>query len=73
MALLSYSWRNKNWKNCIIGQNVMIGPDVLLVIIVKFKTMLAYKGVKWIMVYFGPFIFTNVINPRAEVERKNDF
>ena len=45
MALHSYPWRNKNWKNCTIGQNVMIGPDVIVVINCKIQNNVSlFKG-----------------------------
>jgi len=63
-------------RNCVIGQNVMIGPDVSVGDHCKIQNNVSlYKGV--ILeegVFCGPScVFTNVINPRAEVERKNEF
>ena len=63
-------------KNCIIGQNVMIGPDVVVGDNCKIQNNVSlFKGVKLDNgVFCGPScVFTNVINPRAEVERKNEF
>lgn len=63
-------------KNCILGQNVMIGPDVMVGDNCKIQNNVSiYKGV--ILkddVFCGPSaVFTNVINPRAFIERKNEF
>lgn len=63
-------------RNCSIGQNVMIGPDVLVGDGCKIQNNVAlYKGVELAdAVFCGPScVFTNVINPRANVERKNEF
>ena len=63
-------------RNCIIGQSVSIGADVIVGNRCKIQNNVSlYKGV--ILedgVFCGPSsVFTNVINPRAEVERKNEF
>ena len=63
-------------ENCVIGQNVMIGPDVKIGNQCKIQNNVSlYKGV--ILedgVFCGPScVFTNVHNPRAEVERKDEF
>ena len=63
-------------ENCTIGQNVMIGPDVIVGDKCKIQNNVSlYKGVKLENgVFCGPScVFTNVINPRAKVDRKNDF
>lgn len=63
-------------RNCTIGQNVMIGPDVAIGDGCKIQNNVSvYKGVTLEdQVFCGPSaVFTNVINPRAEVERKNEF
>jgi UDP-2-acetamido-3-amino-2,3-dideoxy-glucuronate N-acetyltransferase len=63
-------------KNCSIGQNVMIGPDVTVGDNCKVQNNVAlYKGVELEQgVFCGPScVFTNVLNPRAEVERKDEF
>jgi UDP-2-acetamido-3-amino-2,3-dideoxy-glucuronate N-acetyltransferase len=63
-------------KNCSIGQNVMIGPDVIVGDNCKVQNNVAlYKGVELEQgVFCGPScVFTNVMNPRAEVERKDQF
>ncbi len=63
-------------ENCVIGQNVMIGPDVVVGNRCKIQNNVSlYKGV--ILengVFCGPScVFTNVHNPRAEIERKNEY
>lgn len=63
-------------EDCVIGQNVMIGPDVEIGSRCKIQNNVSlYKGV--ILedgVFCGPScVFTNVHNPRAEVERKDEF
>jgi UDP-2-acetamido-3-amino-2,3-dideoxy-glucuronate N-acetyltransferase len=62
--------------NCSIGQNVMIGPDVTVADNCKIQNNVSlYKGVELEQgVFCGPScVFTNVLNPRAEVERKDEF
>lgn len=63
-------------ENCVIGQNVMIGAGVSIGNRCKIQNNVSiYPGV--ILedgVFCGPScVFTNVINPRAEIERKNEF
>ena len=61
---------------CNIGQNVMIGPDVSIGDRCKIQNNVSiYKGVTLEDgVFCGPsMVFTNVMNPRAEIERKNEF
>lgn len=68
--------RSKIGKNCILGQNVMIGPDVTVGEGCKFQNNVSvYPGVTIEDgVFCGPScVFTNVINPRAEIERKTEF
>lgn len=63
-------------KNCVIGQNVMIGPDVTVGDRCKIQNNVSlYKGVTLEEgVFCGPScVFTNVHNPRAEVERKDEY
>jgi UDP-2-acetamido-3-amino-2,3-dideoxy-glucuronate N-acetyltransferase len=62
--------------DCIIGQNVTIGPDVTIGMHCKIQNNVSiYKGVTLEDgVFCGPScVFTNVNNPRAEIERKNEF
>jgi len=63
-------------RNCVIGQNVMAGPDVTIGDNCKIQNNVAlYKGVALEDgVFCGPScVFTNVLTPRAEVERKEEF
>ena len=63
-------------ENCSIGQNVMIGPDVAVGDNCKIQNNVSlYKGVELESgVFCGPScVFTNVFNPRAEIERKEEF
>jgi UDP-2-acetamido-3-amino-2,3-dideoxy-glucuronate N-acetyltransferase len=62
--------------NCVLGQNVMVGPNVSLGNGVKVQNNVAiYAGVTIEDdVFCGPsMVFTNVLTPRAFVERKNEF
>lgn len=63
-------------KNCNIGQNVVISPDVVLGNGVKIQNNVSvYTGVTCEDdVFIGPsVVFTNVINPRSAVNRKDSF
>lgn len=63
-------------QNCVIGQNVMVGPDVVVGNSCKIQNNVSlYKGVTLEDgVFCGPScVFTNVHNPRAEIERKDEF
>lgn len=63
-------------EDCSIGQNVMIGPGVKIGRRCKIQNNVSlYKGVELEDgVFCGPSaVFTNVNNPRAEFERKNEF
>ena len=63
-------------KGCSIGQNVVIGPNVPIGDRVKIQNNVSiYDGVKIEDdVFCGPScVFTNVTNPRSEVERKEEF
>lgn len=67
---------SKIGQNCVIGQNVMIGPDVVVGNHCKIQNNVSlYKGVALSDgVFCGPScVFTNVHNPRSEVERKDEF
>ena len=63
-------------SNCVLGQNVFVGPEVTIGNGVKIQNNVSvYEGV--ILddeVFVGPsVVFTNVINPRAFIERKSEF
>lgn len=63
-------------KNCILGQNVFVGNHTSIGNNVKVQNNVSvYEGV--ILednVFCGPsMVFTNVINPRSEIERKDEF
>jgi len=63
-------------ENCVLGQNVMAGPDVYIGNGCKVQNNVSlYKGVKLENdVFCGPScVFTNVLTPRAFVERKDQF
>lgn len=62
--------------NCNIGQNVVISPDVILGNNVKIQNNVSvYTGVICEDdVFLGPScVFTNVINPRSSVIRKDEY
>lgn len=63
-------------ERCNIGQNVVISPDVVLGANVKVQNNVSiYTGV--ILeddVFCGPsMVFTNVVNPRSHVVRRNEY
>ena len=61
---------------CNIGQNVVISPDVVIGNNVKIQNNVSvYTGVVLEDdVFCGPsMVFTNVINPRSHVARKNEY
>jgi UDP-2-acetamido-3-amino-2,3-dideoxy-glucuronate N-acetyltransferase len=63
-------------ENCNIGQNVVISPEVVLGRNVKVQNNVSiYTGVICEDdVFLGPsMVFTNVINPRSAVSRKNQY
>jgi UDP-2-acetamido-3-amino-2,3-dideoxy-glucuronate N-acetyltransferase len=63
-------------ENCNIGQNVVISPDVILGNNIKIQNNVSiYTGVVCEDdVFLGPsMVFTNVINPRSAVNRKNQY
>ena len=62
--------------NCILGQNVMAGPDVIIGDGCKIQNNVSlFKGVTLEEnVFRGPSaVFTNVLTPRAAVERKDEY
>src|SRR5580698_2035478 len=63
-------------EHCNIGQNVVISPGVILGNNVKVQNNISiYTGVICEDdVFLGPsMVFTNVINPRSAVSRKNQY
>src|SRR5262245_23962919 len=63
-------------EDCSIGQNVVIGPRVRVGAGCKIQNNVSlYEGVELEdRVFCGPScVFTNVNNPRAEIERKSEF
>jgi UDP-2-acetamido-3-amino-2,3-dideoxy-glucuronate N-acetyltransferase len=63
-------------EHCNIGQNVVVSPDVIIGNNVKIQNNVSvYTGV--IVeddVFLGPsMVFTNVINPRSHVSRKDEY
>lgn len=63
-------------ENCVLGQNVMAGPDVRIGNGCKIQNNVAlYRGVTLEdHVFCGPScVFTNVLTPRAHIERKEEF
>jgi UDP-2-acetamido-3-amino-2,3-dideoxy-glucuronate N-acetyltransferase len=62
--------------DCVIGQNVVIGPKVTIGRRCKIQNNVSvYNGITLEDgVFCGPScVFTNVNNPRAEIERKSEF
>ena len=63
-------------ENCNIGQNVVISPNVILGSNVKIQNNVSvYTGVECEDdVFLGPsMVFTNVINPRSGVNRRDAY
>lgn len=63
-------------KNCSFGQNCVVGPNVIIGNGVKVQNNVSvYEGVEIEDdVFLGPsMVFTNVINPRAFIVRKEEF
>ncbi|OFY83959.1 MAG: hexapeptide transferase [Bacteroidetes bacterium RIFCSPLOWO2_12_FULL_35_15] len=63
-------------ERCNIGQNVVISPEVVLGKNVKIQNNVSiYTGVTCDDdVFLGPsMVFTNVINPRSAINRKNEY
>jgi UDP-2-acetamido-3-amino-2,3-dideoxy-glucuronate N-acetyltransferase len=68
--------RAKIGRGCNIGQNVVVSPDVIVGNNVKIQNNVSlYTGV--ILeddVFCGPsMVFTNVVNPRSQVSRKDEY
>ena len=63
-------------ENCSFGQNCVVGPKVTMGNGVKVQNNVSvYEGVEVEDdVFLGPsMVFTNVINPRAFIQRKEEF
>ncbi len=63
-------------EQCNIGQNVVVSPDVVLGNNVKVQNNVSiYTGVICEDdVFLGPsMVFTNVMNPRSAINRKNEY
>ncbi|SFV50461.1 UDP-2-acetamido-3-amino-2,3-dideoxy-D-glucuronic acid acetyltransferase [hydrothermal vent metagenome] len=63
-------------NNCSFGQNCVVGPKVTIGSGVKVQNNVSiYEGVEVEDdVFLGPsMVFTNVINPRAFIQRKDEF
>lgn len=63
-------------KNCNLGQNVVVSPEVVLGDNVKVQNNVSiYTGVVCEDdVFLGPsMVFTNVINPRSAIKRRNEY
>jgi len=63
-------------EDCSFGQNVVIGPKVVIGNKVKVQNNVSiYEGVTLEdSVFCGPScVFTNVSNPRSNIDRKNEF
>jgi UDP-2-acetamido-3-amino-2,3-dideoxy-glucuronate N-acetyltransferase len=68
--------RTRIGRDCSLGQNVMVGPDVTIGNRCKIQNNVSvYRGVTLEdEVFCGPScVFTNVDNPRAAIERKDEF
>jgi UDP-2-acetamido-3-amino-2,3-dideoxy-glucuronate N-acetyltransferase len=63
-------------EQCVLGQNVMVGSNVVIGNHVKIQNNVSvYTGVTLEDdVFCGPScVFTNVINPRAQINRRDEF
>ena len=63
-------------RDCVLGQNVMVGERVVIGDRCKLQNNVSvYTGVSLgDGVFCGPSaVFTNVVNPRAQIERKDEF
>ena len=63
-------------RDCSFGQNVVVGPNVIVGNKVKIQNNVSvYEGVTLEDgVFCGPScVFTNVHNPRSEIERKHEY
>lgn len=63
-------------KNCIFGQNTFLGSNVIVGDNCKIQNNVSiYDGVEIANnVFIGPsVVFTNIVNPRSNIERKKEF
>ncbi len=63
-------------SDCVLGQNVFVGKGVLIGHKVRIQNNVSvYAGVQIEdEVFLGPScVFTNILNPRAVISRKNEF
>lgn len=63
-------------RDCSLGQNVVVMPGVIIGDRVKVQNNVSiYTGVTCEdEVFLGPsMVFTNVVNPRSAIERKNEY
>ncbi len=68
--------RSRIGSNCILGQNVFVASDVTIGNNVKIQNNVSiYTGVVIEDdVFLGPsMVFTNVVNPRSHIQRKDEF
>jgi UDP-2-acetamido-3-amino-2,3-dideoxy-glucuronate N-acetyltransferase len=68
--------RSRIGRRCNIGQNVVVSPDVVIGDNVKIQNNVSiYTGVVLEDdVFCGPsMVFTNVVNPRSHVSRKDEY
>jgi UDP-2-acetamido-3-amino-2,3-dideoxy-glucuronate N-acetyltransferase len=68
--------RTRIGPDCNIGQNVLVSPDVIIGRNVKIQNNVSlYTGVVVEDdVFLGPsMVFTNVVNPRSHVSRKDEY
>jgi UDP-2-acetamido-3-amino-2,3-dideoxy-glucuronate N-acetyltransferase len=63
-------------RNCVLGQNVFVGRGAIIGDGAKIQNNVSvFEGVELEeMVFIGPsVVFTNVLNPRGHIERKQQF
>jgi UDP-2-acetamido-3-amino-2,3-dideoxy-glucuronate N-acetyltransferase len=63
-------------QNCVLGQNVFVGNDVVLGDNVRVQNNVSIYDAVVLEddVFCGPsMVFTNVINPRSAIERKDEY
>jgi UDP-2-acetamido-3-amino-2,3-dideoxy-glucuronate N-acetyltransferase len=63
-------------KNCVLGQNVFVAQDVVIGNNVKIQNNVSVYTTVMLEddVFCGPaMVFTNVVNPRSHVSRKDEF